>query len=116
MAELRNNITDVLDNNSLAAEEKLNLFGTYQARFNKLKKDTGVLSSSVPAIEVKEKPAAPIVPAAPPIVPAGAPNVPVAAAIDPGAAAIDPGAAPANAVEEKEAAAIAVRNGGSSDV
>lgn len=123
MAELRNHITDVLDNKSLSTEEKLNLFGTYQSRFTKLKKDTGVLSSSVPAIEEKEVHAAPVapvaapnapvaaaVPNAPPNVPApvAPPNAPAPAPVPnaPMAAAADPGG------EQEEPMAIAVRNMG----
>ena len=32
MVELRNNITDVLDNKSMSTAEKLNIYGIYQAR------------------------------------------------------------------------------------
>ena len=115
MVELRNNITDVLDNKSMSTAEKLNLFGTYQARFNKLKKDTGILTSSVPPIEAKEVPAAPIAPVA-------APNVPVAAPVGPAPAPPNAPAPAPNApmaaaaapvvVEEEEPTEIAVRNMG----
>ena len=120
MVELRNNITDVLDNKSMSTAEKLNLFGTYQARFNKLKKDTGILSSSVPPIEAKEVPAppiaqvaapnvlvaAPVAHVAPPVAPVPPPNAPPPAPNAPMAAAADP------VVVEEEPTAIAVRNMG----
>ena len=60
MARMLNNMRDIMANKNLTAEERLNSISDMQIRFDKLKKETGVLSgefSARPALE--PPPAAP---------------------------------------------------------
>ena len=47
MARLQNEIRDIMARKKLSAEERLNLISDLQIRFNKLKKETGVLSGAL---------------------------------------------------------------------
>ena len=49
MARLQNQIRDIMARKKLSAEERLNLISDLQIRFDKLKKETGVLSGALPA-------------------------------------------------------------------
>ena len=49
MARLQNNIRDIMARKNLSAEERLNIISALQTRFDKLKKETGVLSGALPA-------------------------------------------------------------------
>jgi len=43
LAEIHNQMVTIIGDKSMSADEKLNLLSNYQGRFNKLKKETGVL-------------------------------------------------------------------------
>ena len=49
MARLQNHIRDIMSRKNLSAEERLNLISGKQIQFDKLKKETGVLSGALPA-------------------------------------------------------------------
>ena len=49
MARLKNHINDIMSRKNLSAEERLNLISGEQIYFDKLKKETGVLSGTLPA-------------------------------------------------------------------
>ena len=49
MARLQNHIRDIMSRKNLSAEERLNLISCEQIQFDKLKKETGVLSGTLPA-------------------------------------------------------------------
>ena len=48
MARLQNHIRDIISRKNLSAEERLNLISGEQIYFDKLKKETGVLSGALP--------------------------------------------------------------------
>ena len=58
MARLINNMRDIMANNKLIVEERLNSIFNMQIRFDKLKKETGVLSGALPARPALEPPTA----------------------------------------------------------
>ena len=58
MARLLNNMRDIMANKTLTAEERLNSISDMQIRFDKLKKETGVLSGALPARPAPEPPPA----------------------------------------------------------
>ena len=58
MARLLNNMRDIMANRKLTAEERLNSISDMQIRFDKLKKETGVLSGALPARPALEPPPA----------------------------------------------------------
>ena len=58
MARLRNNMRDIMANKKLTAKERLNSISDMQIRFDKLKKETGVLSNALPARPALEPPPA----------------------------------------------------------
>ena len=58
MARLLNNMRDIMANKKLTAEERLNSISDMQIRFDKLKKETGVLSGALPARPALEPPPA----------------------------------------------------------
>ena len=58
MARLLNNMRDIMANRKLTAEERLNSISDMQIRFDKLKKQTGVLSGAFPARPALEPPPA----------------------------------------------------------
>lgn len=49
LARLQTQMADVIGRKGIPAEEKLSLLAGYQARFNKLQKETGVLRGTLPA-------------------------------------------------------------------
>ena len=49
MAHLQNHIRNIMSRKNLSAEERLNLISGEQIQFDKLKKETGVLSGTLPA-------------------------------------------------------------------
>ena len=49
MARLQNHIRDIMSRKNLSADERLNLISGEQIQFDKLKKETGVLSGTLPA-------------------------------------------------------------------
>ena len=49
MGRLLNDIRDIMARNKLFAEEQINMISGLQIRFDKLKKETGVLSGAQPA-------------------------------------------------------------------
>ena len=56
MARLLHNIRDIMVNRKLTAEERLNSISDMQIRFDKLKKETGVLNGAFPAWPALEPP------------------------------------------------------------
>ena len=48
MARLQNHIRDIMSRENLSAEERLNFISGEQIYFDKLKKETGVLSGALP--------------------------------------------------------------------
>ena len=58
MARLLNNMRDIMANNKLTEEERLNSISDMQIRFDKLKMETGVLSGALPAKPALEPPPA----------------------------------------------------------
>ena len=49
MGRLLNIIRDILERKILTADERMNMISCLQFRFDKLKKETGVLSGALPA-------------------------------------------------------------------
>ena len=49
MARLQNHIRVIMSHNNLSVEERLNVFSGEQIQFDKLKKETEVLSGTLPA-------------------------------------------------------------------
>ena len=58
MAGLLNNMRDITANSKRTAEERLNSISDMQIRFDKLNKETGVLSGALPARPALEPPPA----------------------------------------------------------
>ena len=58
MARLLNNMKDIMANKKLTAEERLKSISDMQNRFDKLKKETGVLSGALPTRPALEQPPA----------------------------------------------------------
>ena len=57
LAQLHNQMVDIIYDKSMSADQKLNLLSNYQGRFNKLKKETGVLVGTATADSDAETPA-----------------------------------------------------------
>ena len=64
MARLQNHIRDIMSRKNLSAKERLNLISGEQIYFDKLKKETGVLSGTLP-VQTAPVPQ----PLAPPVLP-----------------------------------------------
>ena len=56
MGRLLNDIRDIMARTNLSAEERMNMIFSLQIRFDKLKKETKVLSGALPAQAVSEPP------------------------------------------------------------
>ena len=56
MVRLFNNIRDITANKKLTAEERLNMITGLQIQFDKLKKETGLLSGAIPPQVALEAP------------------------------------------------------------
>ena len=64
LAQLHNQMVDIIFDKSMSADQKLNLLSNYQGRFNKLKKETGVLVGTSTAdsdVETPDIAASPVV-------------------------------------------------------
>ena len=57
LSQLHNQMINIIADKSMSADKKLNLLSSYEGRFNKLKKETGVLVGSVPADTDEDTPA-----------------------------------------------------------
>ena len=77
MVRLQNQMRDIMARKKLTAEERINLISELQIRFDKLKKETGVLSGAMPPQAAPE---------APPPPPGDVPNILAAKGIGPDAA------------------------------
>ena len=58
MARMLNTIRDIMANKTLTAAKRLNSISDMQIRFDKIKKETGVLSGACPARPALEPPPA----------------------------------------------------------
>ena len=61
MVRLQSQMVDVLAQKDMSADAKIQLLNTYQSRFDKLQKETGVLRSSTTAAAVPTPEAAPVI-------------------------------------------------------
>ena len=61
MVRLQSQMVDVLGQKDMSADAKIQLLNTYQSRFDKLQKETGVLRSSTTATAVPTPEAAPVI-------------------------------------------------------
>jgi hypothetical protein len=57
LSQLHNQMINIIFDKSMSADQKLNLLSSYQGRFNKLKKETGVLVGTAPADSDEDTPA-----------------------------------------------------------
>ena len=54
MVRLLNNMTDIMTNKKLTAENRLNSISGLQIQFDKLKKETGLISGAIPSQVAQE--------------------------------------------------------------